>query len=138
MPRTIKQEIFSSRDNALSTLAAAFPEAVKDGEVDWDALKAIFKDTPSTGTEKYELTWAGKAEARREAGRDAVGRTLRFCPEESKDAETTQNLYIEGDNLEVLKLLRENYYGAVKMIYIDPPYNTGNDFVSKLLLHYSV
>jgi adenine-specific DNA-methyltransferase len=127
--RTIKREIFSARDDALSTLAAAFPEAVKDGEVDWDALKAIFKDAPAAGPEKYELTWAGKAEAKREAGRDVVGRTLRFCPEESKDAETTQNLYIEGDNLEVLKLLRENYYGAVKMIYIDPPYNTGNDFV---------
>ncbi len=129
MPRTIKQEIFSAHEDALSALAAVFPEAVKDGEVDWDVLKEILADAPSTGQEKYELTWAGKAEAKREAGRDVVGRTLRFCPEESKDTETTQNLYIEGDNLEVLKLLRENYYGAVKMIYIDPPYNTGNEYV---------
>lgn len=129
MPRTIRQEIFSAHADALSTLAAAFPEAVKDGEVDWDALKELLADAPSTGPEKFELTWTGKAEARREAGRDVVGRTLRFCPEESKDMTTTENLYIEGDNLEVLKLLRENYYGPVKMIYIDPPYNTGNDFV---------
>ena len=127
--RTIRQEIFSSRDDALATLAAAFPEAVKDGEVDWEALQDVIGYFPATGSEKYELTWAGKAEAKRDAARDALGRTLRYCPAESKNSETTRNLYIEGDNLEALKLLRENYYGAVKMIYIDPPYNTGNDFV---------
>ncbi len=66
---------------------------------------------------------------KRIAQEDVIGRTLKFIPEDSKDADTTENLYIEGDNLEVLKLLRQNYYGAIKMIYIDPPYNTGNDFV---------
>ena len=75
------------------------------------------------------LTWAGKKNAKRIAQEDIVGRTLKFIPEDSKNADTTENLYIEGDNLEVLKLLRQNYYGAIKMIYIDPPYNTGNDFV---------
>ena len=81
------------------------------------------------GAEKYELTWAGKADAKRIAREDIVGKTLKYIPEDSKDADTTENLYIEGDNLEVLKLLRHNYYGAIKMIYIDPPYNTGNDFI---------
>ena len=66
---------------------------------------------------------------KRIAQEDVIGRTLKFIPEDSKDADTTENLYVEGDNLEVLKLLRQNYYGAIKMIYIDPPYNTGNDFV---------
>lgn len=70
-----------------------------------------------------------KKNAKRIAQEDIVGRTLKFIPEDSKNADTTENLYIEGDNLEVLKLLRQNYYGAIKMIYIDPPYNTGNDFV---------
>ena len=79
--------------------------------------------------EKYELTWAGKKNAKKIAQEDIVGRTLKFIPEDSKDADTTENLYIEGDNLEVLKLLRQNYYGAIKMIYIDPPYNTGSDLL---------
>ena len=85
-----------------------------------------FKEVSS---EKYELTWAGKKNAKKLAQEDVVGRTLKYYPEESVNPETTENLYIEGDNLEVLKLLRQNYYGAIKMIYIDPPYNTGNDFV---------
>ncbi len=66
---------------------------------------------------------------KRIAQEDVIGRTLKFIPEDSKEADTTENLYIEGDNLEVLKLFRQNYYGAIKMIYIDPPYNTGNDFI---------
>lgn len=70
-----------------------------------------------------------KKNAKRIAQEDVIGRTLKFIPEDSKEADTTENLYIEGDNLEVLKLLRQNYYGAIKMIYIDPPYNTGNDFI---------
>lgn len=110
-------------------LAQLFPSAVKDGEVDFDALKEELGQFTEVGSEKYELTWAGKKNAKKIAQEDIVGRTLKFIPEDSKNADTTENLYIEGDNLEVLKLLRQNYYGAIKMIYIDPPYNTGNDFV---------
>ena len=80
------------------------------------------------GDECYEFTWVGKKASIAEANRP-IRKTLRPCPEESKDWDTTENLYIEGDNLEVLKLLQESYLGKVKMIYIDPPYNTGNDFI---------
>ena len=78
--------------------------------------------------EMYQFTWPGKQEARREAARPTT-KTLRPVVEDSVDWDHTQNLYIEGDNLEVLKLLQKSYMGKVKMIYIDPPYNTGNDFV---------
>ena len=80
------------------------------------------------GDESYEFTWVGKKAAIVEANKP-IRKTLRPCPEESVDWDTTANLYIEGDNLEVLKLLQESYLGKVKMIYIDPPYNTGNDFI---------
>ena len=110
-------------------LALLFPSALKDGEVDFEALKEELGEFDEAGAEKYELTWAGKKNAKKIAQEDVVGKTLKYIPEDSKDADTTENLYIEGDNLEVLKLLRQNYYGAIKMIYIDPPYNTGNDFV---------
>lgn len=85
-------------------------------------------DAVEDANEMYQFTWPGKQEARREAARP-ISDTLRPCPEESVDWDTTQNLYIEGDNLAVLKLLQKGYMGKVKMIYIDPPYNTGNDFV---------
>lgn len=110
-------------------LAQLFPVAVKDGEVDFEALKEELGQFTEVDSEKYELTWAGKKNAKKIAQEDVVGRTLKFIPEDSKNADTTENLYFEGDNLEVLKLLRQNYYGAIKMIYIDPPYNTGNDFI---------
>ena len=109
-------------------LAELFPSAVKDGVVDFASLLAELGQYVDT-EERYELKWAGKTEAKRIANSDIVGKTLKYVPEESKNPETTENLYIEGDNLEVLKLLRSNYYNKVKMIYIDPPYNTGNDFV---------
>ena len=80
--------------------------------------------------ERYNFTWNGKGRALRLSQTPSLG-TLRPCKEESKDWDTTQNLYIEGDNLEVLKLLQKSYYGKIKMIYIDPPYNTGKDFVYK-------
>lgn len=85
-------------------------------------------DAVDDAPEMYQFTWPGKQEARREAARPITD-TLRPCPEESVDWDTTQNLYIEGDNLSVLKLLQKGYMGKVKMIYIDPPYNTGSDFV---------
>ena len=106
-----------------------FPEAVKDGEVDFTALKEEMGEFPEVGAEHYDFTWAGNQAAKKEAQADAFGRTLRFYPDESVNPDSTENLYIEGDNLEVLKLLRRNYRGQIKMIYIDPPYNTGEDFV---------
>lgn len=125
----VQQQMNDIVGDNVKKLAQLFPAAVKDGEVDFEALKEELGQFKEVGSEKYELTWAGKKNAKKIAQEDVVGRTLKFIPEDSKDAETTENLYIEGDNLEVLKLLRQNYYGAVKMIYIDPPYNTGNDFV---------
>lgn len=97
--------------------------------VDFDKLKSFLgEDVAEDINESYEFTWVGKQEARREAAKP-ITKTLRPCIEESVDWDTTKNLYIEGDNLEVLKLLQNSYMGKVKMIYIDPPYNTGNDFI---------
>ncbi|NBL00724.1 MAG: site-specific DNA-methyltransferase, partial [Erysipelotrichia bacterium] len=95
--------------------------------VNFEVLRSMLGDEVG-GNEAYEFTWVGKREAIREAGRP-IRKTLRPCVDESKNWDTTENLYIEGDNLDVLKLLQESYLGKVKMIYIDPPYNTGNDFV---------
>ena len=115
------------QDN-LKALAALFPSVVRDGQVDVDALRQLCGEAVVKEDELFGLNWRGKAEARRAALTPSLG-TLRPCKEESKDWDTTQNLYIEGDNLEVLKLLRKSYGGKVKMIYIDPPYNTGKEFV---------
>ena len=127
--KSVPYGIFNAPGEALTKLAAIFPAAVKDGQLDITALREELGDFEEAGAERYELTWAGKQAAKKLSQTDVPGRTLKYVPEDSKDADTTQNLYIEGDNLEVLKLLRQNYYGAVKMIYIDPPYNTGGDFV---------
>lgn len=129
MDNKVSQQINNIVGDNVKKLAQLFPSAVKDGEVDFEALKEELGSFTEVGAEKYELTWAGKADAKRIAREDIVGKTLKYIPEDSKDADTTENLYIGGDNLEVLKLIRQNYYGAIKMIYIDPPYNTGNDFV---------
>lgn len=97
--------------------------------VDFAKLRALLGDNTNDGApESYDFTWVGKRAAQREAAAP-ISKTLRPCPEESVDWDNTKNLYIEGDNLEVLKLLQNSYMGKVKMIYIDPPYNTGNDFV---------
>ena len=123
------QNINNIVNDQVRKLAQLFPAVVKDGEVDFEALREELGQFNEVNNEKYELTWAGKKNAKKIAQEDIVGRTLKFIPEDSKDADTTENLYIEGDNLEVLKLLRQNYYGAIKMIYIDPPYNTGSDLL---------
>ena len=100
---------------------------IKHG-INFEMLKQMLSPDVVDGDECYEFTWVGKKASIAEANRP-IRKTLRPCPEESKDWDTTENLYIEGDNLEVLKLLQESYLGKVKMIYIDPPYNTGNDFI---------
>lgn len=129
MNNKVPQQINDIVGDNVKKLAQLFPSAVKDGEVDFEALKEELGQFEEVRSEKYELTWAGKKNAKKIAQEDVIGKTLKYIPEDSKNADTTENLYIEGDNLEVLKLLRQNYYGAIKMIYIDPPYNTGNDFV---------
>jgi len=109
-------------------LRSLFPECFSEDKLDIDKLLALCGEYIGNDFEKYKFEWKGKAECLKLAQKRSTG-TLRPCPEESVDWDTTQNLYIEGDNLEVLKLLQTAYYRKVKMIYIDPPYNTGNDFV---------
>lgn len=112
----------------LDKLRSVFPECVSEGKLDIDKLLSLCGEYIDNDFEKYKFEWKGKADCLRLAQKRSTG-TLRPCPVESVDWDTTQNLYIEGDNLEVLKLLQTAYYRKVKMIYIDPPYNTGNDFV---------
>ena len=121
----------------IDRIAALFPNCVteaSDGHggikraINFELLKQMLSPDVVDGDEAYEFTWVGKKAAIVEANKP-IRKTLRPCVEESKNWDTTENLYIEGDNLEVLKLLQESYLGKVKMIYIDPPYNTGNDFI---------
>ncbi len=112
----------------ISRLKTLFPEIVTDGKVDFDVLRELLGDELEAGDERYGLNWSGKRRARAFAVTPSLG-TLRPVPEESADWETTNNILVEGDNLETLKLLRRSYAGMVKLIYIDPPYNTGGDFV---------
>lgn len=109
-------------------LRSVFPECFSEGKLDIDKLLNLCGEYIDEDFEKYKFEWKGKAECYRIAQKRSTG-TLRPCPEESVNFDTTNNLYIEGDNLEVLKLLQTSYYRKIKMIYIDPPYNTGNDFV---------
>ena len=112
----------------IEALKVLFPEAVTEGQVDFEVLKGLLGGAVDERDEKYALNWHGKRRARQIALTPSTG-TLLPCPDESVDWNTTQNLMIEGDNLEVLKLLQKSYAGKVKLIYIDPPYNTGKDFV---------
>jgi adenine-specific DNA-methyltransferase len=109
-------------------LKELFPEAFTEGQIDFDVLRQLLGGAVEEREEKYGLNWHGKRRARQFALTPSTG-TLRPCPEESTDWDTTQNLMIEGDNLEVLKLMQKSYAGKVKLIYIDPPYNTGEEFV---------
>ncbi len=109
-------------------LKEVFPEVFADGKVDFDKLQGLLGHYIADDKEKYSFSWKGKADSLRLAQKRSTG-TLRPCKEESKNWDTTENLYIEGDNLEVLKLLQSSYLNSIKMIYIDPPYNTGGDFV---------
>ena len=121
----------------IEKIGALFPNCVTESvdengkpkkAINFDLLRQMLSSDVAEGDEAYEFTWVGKKAAIVEANKP-IRKTLRPCPKESKDWDTTENLYIEGDNLEVLKLLQESYLGKVKMIYIDPPYNTGNDFI---------
>lgn len=121
----------------IEALRALFPEAFTEGKIDFEVLKQCLGGTVDDREEKYGLNWHGKRRARQIALTPSTG-TLLPCPEDSVDWDTTQNLMIEGDNLEVLKLLQKSYAGKVKAIYIDPPYNTGKDFVYPDNFHDSV
>ncbi len=121
----------------IKKLKQIFPEVVTEGKVDFEKLKQVLGEYVDDSNERYNFTWNGKGRALRLSQTPSLG-TLRPCKEESKNWDTTQNLYIEGDNLEVLKLLQKSYYGKIKIIYIDPPYNTGNDFVYKDDFHDSL
>lgn len=112
----------------IAKLRELFPEAFSEDGLNFDVLKQLLGGAVTEGQEKYGLNWHGKRAARQHALTPSVG-TLRPAPADSVDWDSTQNLMIEGDNLEVLKLLQKSYSGKVKLIYIDPPYNTGNDFV---------
>src|SRR5450759_2292703 len=110
-------------------LLQLFPESrTEGGKIDFDRLRLALGQTVDVGKERFGMNWPGKADCFRTIQMPSVG-TLRPCPEQSVNFDTTENLIIEGDNLEVLKLLQKSYLGKVKMIYIDPPYTTGNDFI---------
>ena len=115
-------------ESTLEKLKDIFPEAFAEGEIDFEVFKQLLGSKIDEKDERYGLDWHGKRRARQLALTPSMG-TLRPCPDESVDWTATQNLMIEGDNLEVLKLLQKSYTGKVKLIYIDPPYNTGKDFV---------
>ena len=115
----IKKDINNVVNDNLKALEQLFPSAVKDGQLDIKALKQELGDFEEVTAEKYELNWAGKQNAKKIVQQGIGNKTLKFVEKDSKNADTTENIYIEGDNLEVLKLLRQNYYNSIKMIYID-------------------
>ena len=120
---------FTFTEDRLKELQAVVPEAFADGKINWDSLReALGESLEDESQEHFGLFWPGKREARRLAAMPSKG-TLVPQPVQGVDEDTTHNIFIEGDNLEVLKLLQKSYAGRIKMIYIDPPYNTGNDFV---------
>ncbi|WP_066369520.1 site-specific DNA-methyltransferase [Neobacillus fumarioli] len=112
----------------IARIREEFPEVFSEGKIDFERLKMALGEFVDNGRERYGLSWAGKSEAIRNIQTPSVG-TLLPVPEESVNFDTSENLIIEGDNLEVLKLLQKSYHGKIKMIYIDPPYNTGNEFI---------
>lgn len=110
----------------IAHLKEIFPQIVKDGRIDFDTLRKLMGDEIEVDNERYGLNWAGKSDCFRHI-QETTTATLKPCRKESVDFSNTENIFIEGDNLEVLKVLQKSYYGKIKMIYIDPPYNTGND-----------
>lgn len=133
----MKMESVDMTAQNIEKIGALFPNCItesvsEDGKpkkaINFDMLRQMLSSDIIEGDEAYEFTWVGKKASIVEANKP-IRKTLRPCKEESVNWDNTENLYIEGDNLEVLKLLQESYLGKVKMIYIDPPYNTGNDFI---------
>ena len=112
----------------INKLKELFPEVLTEDQIDFEKLRLILGDDVNDKPEKYSFSWNGKKDAIKLAQRPSTG-TLKPNKESSKEWDTTENLYIEGDNLEVLKLLQKSYAEKIKVVYIDPPYNTGNDFV---------
>lgn len=132
----MRMESVDLTEQNVSRIAELFPNCIteiadeKGGykrAINFEMLRQMLSNEVIDGDESYQFTWVGKKAAIVEANK-AIRKTLRPCPEKSVDWDTTKNLYIEGDNLEVLKLLQESYLGSVDLIYIDPPYNTGKDF----------
>ena len=114
----------------VSKLKKLFPEIIVEDKIDFDALRKILGENVNDSKEKFNFTWSGKTQAINESQKQSTG-TLRPCKEESKNWDKTRNIYIEGDNLEILKLLQKTYYNSSKVIYMDPPYNTGKDILYK-------
>jgi adenine-specific DNA-methyltransferase len=128
LPLTPTDIAAEKRDELRRILAATFPEAVSEDNIDFDQLKRVLGEWVEPDRERFGLNWPGKAGCMKVIQAPSVG-TLTPFPEESVEWDATQNLFIEGDNLEALKLLQKAYFGKVKMIYVDPPYNTGNEFI---------
>ena len=133
----MKMESQNMTEQNVEKIAALFPNCITETKdehgkpkkaVNFELLRQMLSDEVIDGDEAYELTWVGKKASIVEANKP-IRKTLRPCKKESVNWDNTGNLYIEGDNLEVLKLMQESYLGKIKMIFIDPPYNTGNDFV---------
>lgn len=121
---------FNAINDNIEKLKEIFPEVITEGKIDFEKLQQALGENIEKSKERYDFTWNGKSEAIQLAQKQTTG-TLRPCKEESVNWDTTQNLYLEGDNLEVLRVLQNSYRNKVKMMYIDPPYNTGNDFIYK-------
>lgn len=133
----MKMESVDMTAQNIEKIGALFPNCITETKdengkpkkaINFKLLKQMLSEDVIDGDEAYEFTWVGKKAAIIEANKP-IRKTLRPCKEESIDWDNTENLYIEGDNLKILKLLQESYLGKIRMIYIDPPYNTGNDFV---------
>ena len=131
MINKLNGESVNITEQNIEYLKELFPEILTDGKkIDFDKLKTILGESVEAEQERYQFTWNGKKKMIIGSQKPSKG-TLRPDIEKSKNFDTTENLYIEGDNLEVLKLLQKSYNGKVKVIYIDPPYNTGKDFIYK-------
>ena len=127
-PKKMKLTSMDMAAEKRARLKRLFPEVFTEDRIDFDQLRRVLGDWVEPGKERYGLNWPGKAECMKIIQTPSIA-TLKPARDESVDFNHTENLFIEGDNLEVLKLLQKSYFGKVKMIYIDPPYNTGNDFI---------
>ena len=127
-PDKLNLQSMSITEEQKRKLRQLFPEVFNEKKIDWERLKATLGEELDKWPERYHISWPGKADCFRIIQKPSLG-TLKPCKKESFDWDKTQNLFIEGDNLEVLKLLQKSYHNKVKMIYIDPPYNTGKDFI---------